>query len=237
MKWIPDASGRFSQRPYYELDELDGECERIISTFLLAKHREVAYPITTNDLTILLDQETSDLDLYADLANEGEEVEGVTDFIPHAKPRVRISKKLSSAPERENRQRTTLTHELGHIKFHAFLWPFDQLNLFENHVQPHSPRCNRETILNAASVDWMEWQAGYASGAYLMPITPLRQIVREILGEDNLQAHTIASAAGIELINRVMSIFHVSEEAARVRLIKRGYLLENMPSLQLKGLG
>ncbi len=53
-------------------------------------------------------------------------MEGVTDFCPGEKPTVRIAHQLSEEPRRENRLRTTLTHEYGHVKFHAFLWAVQQ---------------------------------------------------------------------------------------------------------------
>jgi hypothetical protein len=37
--------------------------------------------------------------------------------------------------------------------------------------------CKRETIIDARKTDWMEWQAGYVCGAFLMPISLLRAAV------------------------------------------------------------
>jgi hypothetical protein len=129
MRWLRDPSGRVPERPHYDLAEIDGECESRVASFLRHRHGGVRYPLSTNDLTILLEQETSDLDLYADLAAEGtgslsgnRAIEGVTEFVPGDKPRVRIARHLSEDPAREHRLRTTLAHELGHVWFHAFLW-------------------------------------------------------------------------------------------------------------------
>jgi hypothetical protein len=62
VKWITDKTGRFPQRPFYEDEELDYACEALLVGFLSSKYETVQYPITTNDLTILLDQVTDDLD-------------------------------------------------------------------------------------------------------------------------------------------------------------------------------
>ena len=229
MKWVPDKTGRFPERPYYERDELDYECESLVTSFLQAQQSSVSYPISTNDLTILLEKSTSDLDLYADLSAEGDEVEGVTDFIANNKPRVRISGHLSHQSNVDNRLRTTVTHELGHVKFHAFLWPHNQIPLLAVTSDGRSPRCKRETILNAKIVDWMEWQAGYASGAFLIPITTLRQIVRDMLGSSNLTQPSITSPVGLQLIRKVQTTFQVPSEAARVRLCQLR-LLSNQSS-------
>lgn len=233
MRWIPDRSGRFPQRPYYEREELDSICEKIITSFLLDRYSEVSYPIYTNDLTILLEQHTLDLDLYADLSDIGNDVEGITDFLPGRKPSVRISNTLQ-APHLENRLRSTLTHELGHVKLHEVLWPHRQLFLFEAEQQGRSPRCKRETIITTQEVDWLEWQAGYTSGALLMPITPLTQVVRPLFEQTNaISSLYVDSQLGQQLIRLVQNKFQVSSAAARVRLIQLRHLSEQPSQPQL----
>lgn len=227
MKWLPDPSGRFPQRPFYEREELDRECEGIVATFLQARHGRVAYPITTNELTILIEQETIDLDLYAELSSEGDGVEGVTEFFRRGKPRVRITEALS-APGRENRLRTTLTHELGHVKFHTFLWTFET-PVPRGAASVPPPRCHRETIIDAREVDWLEWQAGYASGAFLMPLTALRRVVRDarrVIGATGSAPLQVENPDGQELIRRTQQAFEVSADAARVRLLQLHFLSE-----------
>src|SRR5687767_9463227 len=102
MKWVRDTTGRLPGRPHYTPEELDRECEA-----LLASRRAPAiYPLTTDDLTVLLEAHTSDLDLYADLSADGPGVEGVTEFASEGKPRVRISAALSESPRSAHRLRT-----------------------------------------------------------------------------------------------------------------------------------
>ncbi len=122
MKWVIDTSGRFQYRPYYEAAELDAECERMVAAFLEVKYGTRRFPISTDDLTVMVEQDTSELDLYADLSREGEDVEGLTDFFARKKPAVRISHQLSISADRNQRLRTTLAHEYGHVRFHKFLW-------------------------------------------------------------------------------------------------------------------
>lgn len=123
MKWVKDKTGRFPQRPHYLPEEIDDECERVIRDFLTKKYGKVEFPIKTDDLTILIEQ-NADLDSYADLSGEPGDVEGVTEFTPGQRPVVRIANALS-ATNMENRLRTTLTHEWGHAHFHQFV--FDEL--------------------------------------------------------------------------------------------------------------
>jgi hypothetical protein len=122
MKWIPDSSGRFSKRPYYLPEELDIECERIICGFLREKHGGVTFPVSTDDLSVMIERDTSDLDLFADLSKDGEDIEGLTDFFRDKKPAVKIARELSLDGKQNHRLRTTLAHEYGHVKFHYFLW-------------------------------------------------------------------------------------------------------------------
>lgn len=237
MRWVRDTTGRFLQRPHYDQKELDQECESIVTGFLRSRSESISFPIETNDLTVLLEKEVDDLDLYADLQEEGQDVEGVTDFFPGKKPRVRISRELSEQDWRENRLRTTLAHELGHVKFHNFLWGLDPtlaMSTFGFQPTPHAQRCKREAILGARSYDWMEWQAGYASGAFLMPATELLRIVHDAIEEMGLFTPiSLSSTSSDELILKVLKAFQVSTDASRVRLLQTGYLTEKLmpPSL------
>ncbi len=230
MKWVPDKTGRFAERPHYDPKELDAECEGIVTAFLGKRYSIVAYPIKTDDLTVLIEQHVSDLDLYADLTAEGDDVEGVTEFLSGAKPRVRIDKRLSEQSWRENRLRTTVTHELGHVKFHSFLWAgaAKQLALLPKAKSAEPPKCKRESILNASQTDWMEWQAGFVSGAVLMPASAVRKLVGAFLTSNGLHAPVGAETPqGLALIEQVQKAFQTSQDAARVRLLKLGLAMDS----------
>jgi hypothetical protein len=238
---IRDLTGRFTERPHYEATELEVECERLICDYLIEKHGRVVWPISTDDLTILLEQHVEKLDLYADLVEEGLDVEGVTDFFPGGRPQVRISGTLSATASSRNRLRTTLTHELGHVQFHAFLYELKAagLDLFgspnstsSNAVSlPGPQKCHRETILHAKQVDWMEWQAGYACGALLMPNSHLRRVVTDYMrGHRILTELHVSAREADELVELVAGTFDVSGDAARVRLLKTKHLVETSPS-------
>jgi len=56
------------------------------------------------------------------------------------------------------------------VVFHNFIWAFEQPSLFKPDSGNLTIKCNRDTILNARDVDWLEWQAGYASGAFFNAI-------------------------------------------------------------------
>jgi Zn-dependent peptidase ImmA (M78 family) len=229
MKWVRDKTGRFAQRPHYLPDELDIECERVILAFLNKKYGKVEFPIKTDDLTVLI-EEQADLDGYANLSGEGQGVEGMTEFQSDKRPLVKITDGLN-APHLENRLRTTLTHEYGHVHFHRFLFeepPGRPDSLFGAPRIAQGNKCHRDTIIAASERDWMEWQAGYACGALLMPVGALMDTVQRFR-QDHLLPYTnlsLQSDDGRKLITTVAADFQTSSDAARVRLLKKGILLD-----------
>ncbi len=229
MKWVRDKTGRFAQRPHYLPQEIDDECERLIHAFLKKKYGKIEYPIKTDDLTVFI-EEKADLDSYADLSGEPGEVEGVTEFTPGKRPVVKIATGLN-APNMENRLRTTITHEFGHVHFHQFM--FDDLrnqppSLFTQQTQAHANKCHRDNMIGASERDWMEWQAGYACGAILMPAVALVETVKRFREEKKLPYANlvVGSEHGQQLLTLVTSTFQTSRDAARVRLLKRGIVTD-----------
>lgn len=236
MKYIRDTTGRFSLRPYYEQIELDYECEQIITEFMRKIYGDLILPIPTDALTKLIEQDAADLDLYADLSEESPGVQGVTDFYPSQKPKVRIAKELSEQEWREHRLRTTCTHEYGHVKFHNHLWELEPSasDMFPELARKASPRCKSVDIQHAPASDWMEWQAGYISGAILMPISCLKRLVSDYFEQHGIYGSLKAdSQHTAELKHRMAERFNVSLDAAHIRLLKLGYFSEFETSLSL----
>jgi hypothetical protein len=227
MRYVRDQTGRFTERPHYEPKELDVIFERIIVDFLKAQHGKVQFPITTDDLTVLIERDTEDLDPYADLSVYGDGVEGVTEFMPSRKPRVRIAVGLATSENHENRYRTTLTHEYGHVRLHSYLFALGSSDpgLFDRQRKPDVIACKRDTMVTTARTDWLEWQAGYACGAALMPATHARMVADAYRKKVNLYGPVPAiSTHGLALINGLVETFQVSRDAARVRLSILGFL-------------
>lgn len=226
VKWIPDRTGRFLERPHYEPREIDNECESIVIQLLSKVRRCVDYPIVTDDLEKLIESKARDLDMYGDLSSDGPEVEGVTRFARGVKPSVEISAGLSEADNRKNWLRTTLAHEYGHVHFHDGLFQM-KLSATDLFSKSNDERivCKRDRMVDAPTVDWLEWQACYASGAILMPKSPTLKMVEEYRRSYGVSGTiTPQQEAGTALISLVKTRFEVSEEAARVRLIKLGVL-------------
>src|SRR5437762_3145180 len=228
MNWAKDASGRFLRRPYYSTQEMETRCEALIVEHLTKRHGSAQFPVSTDDLTVLVETLVDDLDVFADLSREGDDVEGVTDFFPEQRPRIRIERSLSTDPRMFNRLRTTLTHELGHVVFHKIMFDGPRTaSLFELSPGPVlSNACKRDKILDAPRTDWMEWQAGFACGAFLMPQGPLSVAIRRTAEERGLPAGKFSATSehGIALIADIAIRFGVSKDAARVRLEQRDVL-------------
>lgn len=233
MKWTRDNSGRFRQRPHYLNDELEQICEDAICSFLRDRHGKARFPVSTADLTVLVEKAVDDLDSGCDLEDG---IDGLTDFFPRKKPKVKIASRLQQ-PHLENRLRTTLTHEYGHVILHGFLFVLDDdLNkLFDGKPKDTRNTCHRDHI-HGGSADWMEWQAGFACGALLMPQTELVRVVRAFRDENDLKFADIGvdTDAGKRLIERAMGEFQVSQDAARVRLEQRNVIVRN-PTVGLFG--
>ncbi|MEZ5874814.1 MAG: ImmA/IrrE family metallo-endopeptidase [Hyphomicrobiales bacterium] len=227
VRYVRDTTGRFSQRPHYKPEELDRECENIITTFLEDRYGKAEFPVATDDLTILIERDTDDFDPYADLSVYGRDVEGVTEFQPGRKPIVRIAEGLSNDERRENRFRTTLTHEYGHVHFHAYLWEAEPpgTDLLRRNPNANKQICKRDTMVDAVQSDWMEWQAGHVCGALLMPASHLRRVVANYQEANNLFGVIgTSSNHGQTLIAQIQEAFQVSADAARVRLLRLNIL-------------
>ena len=240
IRWIKDPTGRFPERPFYRQEDLDSLSEEWIVSFLLDRYGKAEFPVSTEDLTVMIECDASDLDQYADLSEEGaedEEVQGLTLFYPDRKPVVKIAQELAESSHREHRLRTTLTHEFGHVKLHARLWPFNQARLFPDEDEAPGPRCKRGGIIGGSGADWMEWQAGYVSGAVLMPVSRLTELVQGAFNAWGAYGKVqSASVQGADLVASIAHEFDVSPDAARVRLSQLGYLTDGSPARSL-GLG
>ncbi len=118
MKVLRDPLGRPIKRLYFKTEELDDRCEPIIKEFMDRRSGGFSLPIPTDEIIRMIEADADNLDMYADLP---EGLDGFTEFFVDRKPRVQVSARLSD-PRYENRLRTTLGHEYGHVWFHAPLW-------------------------------------------------------------------------------------------------------------------
>ena len=154
---IPDRTGRFPERPHWEIHELEQTCEETMTSFLRQHFGFERIPVPTEAVTMLIERDAADLDLATNLSDDMHEVFGFTQFERGRKPLVTIARELWEQRHRNNRLRTTLTHEYGHVMLHT--WLYDKYGTARG---PH--RCYWQSLFPTERVfDWFEWQAGYAS--------------------------------------------------------------------------
>jgi hypothetical protein len=240
VKYVRDQTGRFFERPHYEAKELDLLCEREVSQFYSDQQKDLQFPIPTDDLTVLLERGVSDFDGFADLSQYGDGVQGVTEFLPGRKPRVKIAGKLAEDERRENRYRTTLTHEYGHVQLHAYLFEMERPRRDLAGVGTGKDRvqvCKRETMISAPRSDWMEWQAGHVCGAILMPVSHVKSLVGAYQKDRGIFGPVAPeSEHGRAMIAGTVKKFQVSQDAAKVRLARLGFLGTSLGAFPLPGL-
>jgi hypothetical protein len=230
MHWTSNYSGRFPELPYYSACELDHLCEQLITTLLGSRHGHVAFPVATADLTVLIEYLGATLDASADLSAEERMTHGCTVFIPGCRPLVRIARRLSANPRYQHRLWIALTHVCAHVWLHrpvSGAWSRSGHLFGDGHRVVY--RCEPTTMLRAHVSNWAEWQAGYVSGALLMPVSALREVIRQFLKREQVLRgpFPVSSPAGQALVREVVAAFAVSEEAARVRLLQRAMLTED----------
>jgi Zn-dependent peptidase ImmA (M78 family) len=223
MSLLRDPLGRPIPRIYFRAETLDARCERLIEEFMKRHCGGFRLPISTDDLIRMIEAETDDLDMYAELP---ENVDGYTDYFADRPPRVKIAERLSS-PRYENRLRMTLAHEYGHVRFHAPLWRKSWERSAKGRIA-RSWRCEHETIEAAPEKDWMEWQAAYIGGALLMPRSYVLVLAGDAAERAGKDLPLVAdSDSGRVLIRRLMRRCQVSEHAVRVRLLRLDFVRES----------
>lgn len=215
---------------FHPASRLDSRAELLISTHLESRRlREDRFPVTCGDLSTLLENMADDLDLYADLAEFGDGVEGATFFRLGRKPIVKIAQELSEA-QNDNRLKSTLAHELGHVALHdphfqskqqARLFPvnrtFAQVSFRDGFSDPVD-RCP------------YEYQAWYFCGAILMPRSEVVSTVRSHLTLVGCFSDVWKdSELGLELVQLVAARFGVSSQLARIHLLRTKVITDAEP--------
>lgn len=223
----------FPKPPFMVPARVDRDCERLIIAMLQEKYGTVSFPAPTDALTRLIEREVGDFDLYADLSEREGDPEGVTDHFIGAKPQVFISERLSEGSS-ENRLRTTLAHEFGHVVLHDPLvqgLAGPKLISYEGQTIYSG---NRATPEGEPKGDLVEYQAWYFCGALLMPKSFVVKLVADAMEDAGLYTKPYQhSEFGQKLKAEVAQAFGVSDEAARIRLLKLKLITESEPDAAL----
>jgi Zn-dependent peptidase ImmA (M78 family) len=220
--WGKDFTGRFASRPFYTRKHIEDTALDALSRCGAAAGHAISHPIDDEALEMLVEFLTDNFDQSADTGYYGIEVDGFTVFSRYGKPSVVLNRDLSAERYRR-RRRFTIGHELGHVILHQPLYERDdrQLDLLvQKELVP--VYCAKRDIERSA--DWCEWQAGYFSGALLMPRDAVHKRLVE-RSKDLLTPVASDTAAARVLADIVAQIFDVSRDAARVRLASLGLVV------------
>lgn len=228
MNWYRSADGE--QRIWFKPDEI----EDIMTDEL----RKAELLPSTADPVVALEAFVEGhlhaaLDQYADL---DEDVLGLTEFAPGARPLIKINRNLTVAAVDQSeseglfgRWRATVAHEGSHVVLHRLLFELneDQVSLFpaEHADRPRLLRClKREVSFSGRSGDWREVQANRGMAALLMPRQVFTAMAAEEMASMGVTDVESASDAARMLASRVARRCAVSREAASIRLETLGCL-------------
>jgi len=162
--------------------------------------------------------DTDMLPVYNPVLNRAE-------FISVKKNTIIIEGTLVENPAYEHRERFTLGHEAAHGLLHAEY--FQRKAEFAGYSDTSGGIYAKPSFPDLSGVDvngrrlqgeaWLEWQANYLAAVLLMPKAAVKKLRNQIEPKGSRYWH-------LELINKMITVFNVSEQAARVRLASLGYL-------------
>lgn len=240
MRQVRDNTGHFALRPHYQPAELDRGCEKVLAEFFRPTHGAIPTPIPTDELARLIERDVSDFDPGADLSGYGTDVEGVTEFPQRRKPRVRIAAELAYDDRRENRYRTTLTHEMATCTSTVISLrssPVQGTSFSRQPVAASRYASARAFSTLVAPIGWSGRLAMHVAGL-LMPISLLRAVVATFQEERGVFGPiAVGTPQADAVIQLIRTKFHVSADAARIRLLKLDILAarDRGPSLFASG--
>jgi hypothetical protein len=219
MKTIRTRSGSFTERPHFQLREIEEVCSGELRKYGL-------YPSAPEAIRIdrFVEKRFNVTPKYEVLPDG---VLGFTRFGKGIVTEIVIARSLDEGGTKvaDRRIRSTLAHEAGHGLLHAYLFALGEKpkSLFDD--RDHTPRilC-REALDGTArsarsTVNWSEFQANRAIGGLLMP----RSLVERALDEfcidvGSLGARKLAPDKRDSAIRSLSETFDVNPVVARIRL-------------------
>jgi hypothetical protein len=220
MKYSRSASGRFGQRLFFTVDEIDRLClDALRKVNLLPSAPE---PIRIDRFVEKHFQCPLE---YKDL---GEGVLGCTQFNRKgAVILITVSDSNDNSSPGERRFRSTLAHEAGHGLMHASLFIDDglQREMIGSNVDLENRRilCRQSDIgpAKAKSYDgrWWEWQANRAIGGLLLPKQLVLSSLEKIITKTSaLGVQTLPETSRRAAISQMAQTFEVNPIVAQIRL-------------------
>lgn len=218
MKTYRSKAGPFSERPYFETEEIERTCldelcavnlyPKVPAAIRIDRYIEKRFGVTPS---------------YEDL---GKGVLGLTKFGTKGVTEVVISRALEEdgSKSSERRVRSTLAHEAGHGVLHSYLFAVTgQCSLFPDGSGP-TPMvlCRDENPGGTRRVykgQWWEFQANKAMGAFLLPRPLVNAALDEFMVADGfLGGRTLDNEKREGAVKLLADTFVVNPMVARLRL-------------------
>jgi hypothetical protein len=169
-------------------------------------------------LGITVFEDTDTLPVYIPELNQAE-------FLSVKKNTIIIEGTLADNPSLIHRERFTEGHEAAHGLIHPEY--YRRKAEFAGYCDSNGDIYSKSSFPDLSGVDvngkrlqgedWLEWQANYLASVLLMPRTAVKQL-------RNLIEPKGSRFWYLELIQTMVEVFNVSEEAARVRLVSLNHL-------------
>lgn len=232
MKNLKSRRGPFTERPYFENDEIDRICIDELRAVEL-------YPKAPSPIRIdrFIEKRFGVTPTYEDL---GAGILGLTKFGKNGVKEVVIAQAIDeqNTVSSERLVRSTLAHEAGHGLLHAHLFVFSgECSLFpEGTGTAPKVLCRGEGQQAQGKQytgEWWEYQANRAIGGLLLPRPLLLAALEKFLIPDgSLGLKTLDIAAWDEAIQHAAGAFEVNPAAVRIRL-KEMFPAERLQQLTL----
>ncbi len=224
MKSYRATSGPFTERPYYELDEIEQICTEELQGADLYPARPEAVRIER-----FIEKRFHVSPAYEELSPG---LLGYTRFNREGVEAIVVSRTLCDEGSRsaDRRINTTLAHEAGHglLHGHLFVVEEDARSLFQGDtdVEPRRILCRDGARAGAPQAGksgyrgrWWEFQANQAMGALLLPRKLVEQCLTSIMARPGtLGRGMLPSARRRDAVASVADVFEVNSVVARIRL-------------------
>lgn len=224
MKTYRSSSGPFTERPYYELSEIEQICsDELLKVGLL--------PSSPEQIRIerFIEKRFKISPVYEDL---GEGVLGYTKFGPKGVHGIVISRALSEEGEigSDRRVLTTMAHEAGHGLLHAHLFIFGEIprSIFGDNSNSNEPKilCRKETVdgfQGNSTINykgrWWEFQANLAMGSLLLPKKLVMLALEPFLVKKGLMGVNVFNPElKQKAIKELVGVFNINPIVASIRI-------------------
>lgn len=221
MKTFRPGVGPFSERPYFEIHEIERICSEELEAVGL-------FPSVPEAVRVerFIEKRFGISPSYDELP---EGVLGVTKFGHEGVEAIIVSRTVDEEGTRATQRRvnTTLAHEAGHGLLHAHLFVLEtNRSLFGEDADPTRILCRGDSIPTVGRPAqrvydgrWWEFQANQAMGALLLPRKLVdRSLEPFLMRQGALGRSTLPAARREEAVRLLADVFDVNPIVARIRL-------------------